>query len=269
MRRFPGGGTVCAWLTNVFLVVGLGGAMAACSSSSSQRGAENAGATGAIGGGSGADDGASATGGRAGSGGGSGSAGASAAAGKGGTSARGGASNGGEPPVPSDLHPGCPALAPSTGQSCTSDGLQCQYGIDPRRACRPLATCQSGSWMVKEGTLAACPELAEADCPASMGQLADQRCAQGAVNAGPYCAYNDVTCVCDPENCDATGTDCAWFCDKPLADANCPWGQPNIGTSCASEGLVCRYTTCADHHCTNGYWTAMSNGSCPMTPVGR
>jgi len=266
MRRFTAGGAVRVWLGNACVVVGLFGALAACSQPSSQSGAGEVGASGAMGGGSGGDDGASALGGRAGS---------TAAAGKGGTSASGGAGvgvgagNGGAPPVPSNLRPGCPALAPSTGQSCTSDGLQCQYGSDPRRACRPLATCQSGAWMVKVGTPAACPELAAANCPASLAQLATQRCAQGAVNAGPYCVYNDVSCVCDPENCDATGTDCAWSCDKPLADPKCPWGQPNIGTSCASEGLVCRYTTCADHHCTDGYWTAVSSGSCPMTPVGR
>jgi hypothetical protein len=293
-------GGLCRRLANAAFLIGVAGTLVACSKDSKSNGAGATGGTGGSGasGGSGAGTGGTGmanggdvgtagagdqptagtgAGGSRGGSGGSGTGGSggqakggSSSSGKGGSSSGGTSAGGsaGDPPTPTDMRPECPASAPKNGASCSADNVQCQYGTDPRRACRPVATCKSGQWSVKVGTSAACPPLADTDCPSTPAELADARCVQASVpESGPYCAYNDVTCACDVGTCDAT--DCAWYCDPPLSDPDCPWGQPNVGTSCASNGLVCRYTTCVDHKCTGGYWTATDNGSCPMTPFGK
>jgi len=249
-------------LTGLALMASAGGTITGCGDKHGSDITEATGATGATGGAE--HGGESSTGGSVAaagdSPGGHGNSGASSA---------GAAGSVEQPPPVTGLRPECAKSVPKNGDSCTIENIQCQYGTDPRRACRPVATCRSGVWSVKVGTASSCPKLAEADCSDTPAELANQRCTPGAMaDSGPYCTYNDVTCACDSNTCNAGATSCAWSCDRPLPEPSCPWGQPNLGTSCTRNGLVCKYTICEDQHCVGGYWTAVDNGSCPMTPVG-
>ena len=269
-RRLHGRGLYVG-LNSVALAAALGGAVTGCGGSPKRDSGTISGA-----GASGAHVGDGEAGGRGGASGsgGNGTGGSTSMAGTGASSGGRGnafAGSGGSAVQPSPmvgLRPECAEDAPKNGQACATENVQCQYGTDPRKACRPVAICKSGMWSVKVGPPSACPVLAQVDCPDLPAKLANQRCTPGSVaNSGPYCAYNDVTCACDESTCNAT--DCAWYCDAPLAEPDCPRGQPNLGTSCPSEGLVCKYTTCEDHRCVGGYWTAVDNRVCAMTPIGH
>jgi len=101
-----------------------------------------------------------------------------------------------------------------------------------------------------------------------MAELANDRCVPSSTpSAGPFCAYENVACLCDESTC--TGTDCAWFCEPKPKEDECPWGQPNLGTICEVEGLTCTYTTCWEHRCVAGYWTSVDTGACAMTRNDR
>jgi hypothetical protein len=73
---------------------------------------------------------------------------------------------------------------------------------------------------------------------------------------GPYCAYSGVTCeciLCGSESC-------PWVCEQaPVDDPACTRGEPNFGTACPQEGLLCTYDSCYTHWCIEGYWTRLDN----------
>lgn len=254
------GGLILATLT----------ALASCDDSSDAEDGAGMGGQGAVAGRAGGGD---ATSGRTGAGGSSGSSVSGGAAGRGGGGSSGNAGegksggSGGKPATPSALRPECPEAPPDNGTSCSDEEVQCQYGAEPRPECRPVATCKAGLWSVPSIPASRCPEPTDVACPGTMDELEGERCTLGGVaNSGPFCQYEDVTCACDESTCDAT--DCAWFCPPPLEEMDCPRGQPNVGTSCDDPSITCKYTTCQDHRCVDGYWSAVDNGSCSPTPVG-
>ena len=160
---------------------------------------------------------------------------------------------------------GCPAALPAAGGACQPDGLACQYGSDPRRTCRPVASCASGKWQV---TSPKCKALPPITCPATYQDAAGKKCTP----QDAYCAYpGDLVCHCT--NCISypvphCSGDPTWRCDVPCPDAKCPPGKPNLGTPCTTASKQCAY------HCGNDgaricnknlIWTAAMGTPCPIS----
>ena len=150
----------------------------------------------------------------------------------------------------------CPHDLPGADTACGTTYLACEYGNDPREACRDAARCQGGTWRVQ--ARAACkPYVATAlmACPYAREQMRNE--AQTCQTFREICLLPDnKTCVC--HNCgDDTYsmTPCSqpkltWHCEPPFpkGDSACPaLERPKIGDVCTSEGLSCVYPgICAD-----------------------
>lgn len=159
---------------------------------------------------------------------------------------------------------GVGAALPQSSSSCSSEGLVCQYGSDPRRSCRPKAACSGGSWVV---TSPKCARLPPASCPKTREDAAGKLCTV----KDAYCSYaGDLSCHCT--NCvdyplPRCQGDLTWHCDAPAQDAQCPAGKPNLGTSCAIAGKRCVYGCGSDgaRVCSGGEWTSASGTPCPIS----
>lgn len=159
----------------------------------------------------------------------------------------------------------CPSTLPTSGSACTQEYLECQYGVDPRGYCRPLATCMASGWNVAVPT---CPTpLAASMCPATEKAAADAVCA----TVGAECLYGGDS-ACDCNLCSSGISPCnpTWSCEEPpqyTNQASCPTTMPNLGTACGDEGLGCLYGGCGgvSHVCMGGIWVPgpNSNISCP------
>ena len=167
--------------------------------------------------------------------------------------------------VPADAGPDvCPVALPTAGTTCTREGLVCEYGTDPRRDCRPTATCTSGRYLLGAVT---CPPPPVDTCPATRDLAAGQSCAV----MDAYCTYGDLYCHCT--NCPRNSPLCnpssplRWDCDVPNANPQCPAAMPRQGTACAPDGLTCTYACGASNGrtCIGGAWYLASGGPCPVS----
>ena len=167
--------------------------------------------------------------------------------------------------APDSKAPGpCPSSLPAAGKACTPDGLACQYGTDPRRTCRPVATCSGGVWQV---TTPKCAALPPVTCPATHKDAAGKKCTP----KDAYCSFpGDLICHCT--NCISypvphCSGDLKWRCDVPSTDAQCPPGKPNLGTPCAPAGKLCKYHCGQDgaRLCKNTVWHSAQHSPCPVS----
>jgi hypothetical protein len=157
----------------------------------------------------------------------------------------------------------CPPSLP-TGGACKTEGLVCQYGADPRRECRPAATCTSGTWKISNP---GCPEPPTATCPATRDEASGKICS----TKDAYCSYpGDLICHCT--NCidhpvPVCQGDFTWRCDTPNPDDQCPPGKPNLGTACSVEGKHCVYGCGTDggRKCSAGSWKSADGSPCPVS----
>ncbi|MEI8254917.1 MAG: hypothetical protein WCJ30_04515 [Deltaproteobacteria bacterium] len=156
------------------------------------------------------------------------------------------------PDVATDAGPGpspCPDT-PVTG-ACTSEGLECTYGDDPRSGCRTRLSCTSGAW-----------QLTSPRCVPITGCSPSPAAGTVCPNSGDVCVATDGT-RCDCDYCPHGGPACApipparWFCNAPPGDANCPRTMPNLGGPCGPAGTACSYDGCGSGMavvCTAGIW---------------
>lgn len=157
----------------------------------------------------------------------------------------------------------CGTSPPADGASCTREGLVCEYGDDPRRACRTTATCTGGSFDVAAG---GCPPPPEDTCPATREAAAGQPCAV----IGAFCTYGELSCGCTdcPRGAPVCGgSDPAWDCDVPNADPACPDAMPSQGGACSPNGQRCVYQCGAGgaRTCMDGVWYASDGDECPIS----
>jgi len=158
----------------------------------------------------------------------------------------------------------CPAKLPAPSAACSREGLVCQFGKDPRRSCRPSASCTGGKWQVSAPK---CAPLPKDTCPATRAAAAGKQCKV----KDAYCSYpGDLVCQCT--NCIAYPVaHCSgplkWKCDVPSADAQCPAGKPNLGAPCSVEGKKCTYHCGTDgaRQCKGKVWTRASSHPCPVS----
>jgi hypothetical protein len=148
------------------------------------------------------------------------------------------------PPPP--LDPGCPAAQPTDGTACAKEGLECEYGPDPRWTCNWVASCYQGRWSVTTTNDAWCPTPSEnpAACPGSFTEASQA----GVCDApGTPCQYAEGWCSCmffgGPPLPDGGGQDYSWQCGFGLA-TGCPASRPRLGTSCTAPDLDCEYSAC-------------------------
>lgn len=165
----------------------------------------------------------------------------------------------------------CPAAQPAAGSPCARDGLECEYGADPRRECRTVATCSGSAWQLQtpsDGMARPwCASVPPAMCPASIEAASGQACAaQGAV-----CAFGGLVCMCT--NCSSfpvgrCGGDPVWQCDRQPPTAGCPTTPPRFGAVCPQEGLDCLYGCNSPDGavvCRGGVWQRGGFSMCPIS----
>jgi hypothetical protein len=161
---------------------------------------------------------------------------------------------------------GCPSSPPVAGTSCPTLGLACTWGSDPRSECVTDATCAGTpsaalTWDI--GPQASCAPLASC-CPAT----------EPSGNASCTPAELGVTCVYL-----GSAFTCSSSCGGPIRvgqgdtwcvtalEPGCPSLVPNLGTECATQGLVCQYNDCAAGgiaiSCDDGIWQPGGGGACP------
>ena len=160
----------------------------------------------------------------------------------------------------------CPPTQPGTGDACTSEGLTCEWGDDPREHCRDRGTCTSGSWVIQPG--GDCDVLPTVECPPTRMDAEGEACdPQDAI-----CEYEDnLNCLCT--NCtvggpvEMCGGDPVWRCDAPNADPTCPPGKPRLGEACSTDAKSCVYSCGPEggRLCSAGVWTAADGGPCPIS----
>jgi hypothetical protein len=170
----------------------------------------------------------------------------------------------GERPVPT-ARPKCPAMEPTSGESCADLNLQCSYGDSAGAPCRRLYQCQAGDggqyWFLDPARQQSypCQPLPDGYCPGSPPAKG------GACVAASYntpCVYGTLVCYCEGlgDAYNVPGTMGAWGCLGPPADLNCPASLPNIGEGCSTSGTECDYAegcldpTSGNVFCFEGAW---------------
>ncbi len=141
----------------------------------------------------------------------------------------------------------CPATAPVVDASCTSVGLECEYGSSWYVGCDPVYLCgDGGTW--SGGATGTCADAGA--CPA------DSDAAPSSCSSFFGCDYTDRHCECAMQ---CGGPCCggwSWQCYVP-AKQGCPYPRPDIGTACSTEGKTCAYGDCCDGAllvCDGGLW---------------
>lgn len=137
----------------------------------------------------------------------------------------------------------CPSSPPKQNDSCSKDGLWCEWGSDPNLSCNTTAQCANGSWIVTQGADCVTPPN-PSSCPATFASVpVGQSC--GSL-VGTTCQYDKGMCGCAVPSSGPYPEDAAavakWYCDDP--GAGCPMPRPKLGTKCNSEGLECDYSSC-------------------------
>lgn len=144
----------------------------------------------------------------------------------------------------------CEDSTPDAASACGSNGLLCTYGNSARFDCRTTAFCESKAWVVETE----CDEPPEGYCP-------DPRPSDGQTCEyywlAPPCLYDNIWCSC--VNCpDGQCDSSRWECIDAVEGNGCPVSAPNLGDSCDSQGLSCRFGDPCNggisQICRNGYW---------------
>lgn len=142
--------------------------------------------------------------------------------------------------------PNCPTSVPQEGASCKIDGLECEYGSDPRSTCNTVVTCMGGGWTIPKSDDPTCPTGTNSpSCPASAA-AATGSCS----DMGLACNYSTSSstefCTCNfmggPPMQDG-GLGATWQCSFGGA-TGCPALRPKIGASCSQPDLNCNYDVC-------------------------
>jgi hypothetical protein len=157
----------------------------------------------------------------------------------------------------------CPSDPSQIASWPCTEGLTCEFGTDPRPACRITSTCAKGAWSM---SLPDCPPLPSVTCPATREAASGKSCSSD----GAYCSYDGLICACT--NCTTSpvvtcGGDLTWHCEVPSADATCPPATPLLGTACTKDGQTCTYKCGAGgaRLCQQGAWYEASGGPCPVS----
>jgi len=144
--------------------------------------------------------------------------------------------------------PDCPAQAPSEGAACSKEGIECEYGGDPRWVCNTVSRCSGGHWSVgKEGD-PSCP-TAPVNPPPCPGSYAEAQQGGACSPNGTICNYSTSSatqfCTCNvlggPIELDGGGA--VWYCGQPY-DPSCPAERPRVGSSCSVPAVHCSYDVC-------------------------
>jgi hypothetical protein len=142
--------------------------------------------------------------------------------------------------------PNCPTSLPSQASSCSIEGLECEYGNDPRSTCNTVVTCTNGGWTIPKPNAQGCPTGPNSSsCPASES-AATGTC----TDMGLACNYSTSSetrfCTCNymggPPMLDG-GFTASWQCSFGTA-TGCPAERPKIGTTCSQPDLDCNYDVC-------------------------
>ena len=148
----------------------------------------------------------------------------------------------------------CPSAAPSVGEACAANGLDCAWGDSPFPECRTHLVCSLGKW-ANGFSGSECKPTAADMCPPVEPNRSG---ACTADDVGARCSYDGGSlCTCESQACGGTGctplTMPTWFCYRP--PSNCPLAAPNVGTEC-SGNMTCNYEYCGlTASCRNGRWT--------------
>ena len=151
----------------------------------------------------------------------------------------------------------CPASVPVKGATCSKNGLQCQYGTDPRIGCNTLATCQGTSWTITTPAAGTCPGTAPT-CPAKQPTGV-------CTSPGEICGYGTTSCACSCGPLCGPGSTGYWNCHA--ATTGCPATPANAGTACPTSGATCTYQ-CGDggaRQCKDGLWITANGGPGPVS----
>lgn len=150
--------------------------------------------------------------------------------------------------------PGCPSSEPRNGAVCsTPAGTSCSY----TNGCggRDTATCAGTVWSVSVGPCPLPPGCPTAEPRAGTSCTGTLKC--------PYpsaCGAVD-TAACQP----GSSGNSTWTIYPGTCPSTCPTALPKPMTSCAPEGLSCKYGNgCGgtdDAYCKGGNWAVMT-GSC-------
>jgi hypothetical protein len=152
--------------------------------------------------------------------------------------------------------PPCPTALPAPESTCALLGLECEYGTDPRAACRDRAVCYAKlaegekTWNTIETSC-----MAQASCGDVAPSTGD------ACSAKQVCTFGAETCTCYDRNegCGECGApNFRWAC-APVPSAPCPETRPNLGSACPAEGITCNYGSCEgggfeSFACASGGW---------------
>jgi hypothetical protein len=142
--------------------------------------------------------------------------------------------------------PDCPASPPQLGAACGHQGVQCEYGGDPRWTCNEVASCASGKWDYMMSENPWCPTGDNSpDCPATYAEAQ----AGGACSVtGTSCNYSEPGatrfCSCvefGPILLDG-GPPGNWMCSA--VQPGCPPERPRLGQACSQPSLSCSYDSC-------------------------
>ncbi|HEY1956661.1 MAG TPA: hypothetical protein VGH28_13670 [Polyangiaceae bacterium] len=144
--------------------------------------------------------------------------------------------------------PDCPTEAPAEGAACSKEGIQCEYGGDPRWVCNTIATCTQNQWTRIKGDIDSCPTppVNPPTCPGTYGEAQK---GGACTSTGTICDYSTSSatqfCSCNymggPIMLDGGGA--TWLCGSAY-DPACPTVRPRAGSSCATPDTYCTYDVC-------------------------
>lgn len=158
----------------------------------------------------------------------------------------------------------CPETLPTTGASCSQEGLVCEYGDDPNPRCRVHPRCEQGAWVSFDGALPGCPSTRASSCPVTVDAARDQACTEDQA----WCSWaSGAVCRCTPCRqgpiSDLCATEATWHCSaSPPA---CPAGIPRSGTACSGVSYCdygCEYG--GVYRCGEGLWKS-DGENCPVS----
>jgi hypothetical protein len=167
---------------------------------------------------------------------------------------------------PRPTPPYCPSAPPTVGVLCPHTGADCEYGTSNDRLCNTIYSCTSGRW-VKSYDAIYCNFNGTNDpaCPATYAEgLTNGPCAITSA-----CEFPEGRCACVHRCGGLRNPDggSLWVCGR--ASQGCPVirGTNELGTPCATPGLVCDYDGCCNSTSQTcgeaGVWEDLTSPPCP------
>src|SRR5258708_4742326 len=141
----------------------------------------------------------------------------------------------------------CPASQPAIGDPCTSDGLICEYGSDPRPLWNVVLICNGTRWandVFNNGVIVPLADsgrpVDDGGCPPTYDIALSAPCGR----TSP-CVYPGAgTCNCEVDLADGPDAAAFWACVGVAAPTRCPssLAQAEVdGQACTVAGLDCFY----------------------------